>query len=343
MTEWEIENLPSTKTGKRMLKRVSPIYDNSIFMKMFYEGVGSEFDKVRAYFETLREQSFPHLVDWAIEYQEHKYSIIPDKSLTLEQRRERLKIKLESKRPLNPAILEKYIADNYGIEVYLGETDPGFITIELEHYEDLLKFLQWLLREKPAHLMLKAVLRKQLLAPLYVGIGTFVSGRMRIPQGERVYKDGRQYIFDDGERKIIITPDEQVDLPLNTGIALFKFGRIRIPAQDFTLPDRPDVTISDGEREWVITPANITVHDGEATTVIPISDITGDELTLRVTFPTSQRVITLKNPRPDLTADEVNQVADFIVQNEILVNKDDDSAQGINLAKIVTTTEEILF
>lgn len=343
MTEWEIENLPSTKTGKRMLKRVSPIYDNSIFMKMFYEGVGSEFDKVRAYFETLREQSFPHLVDWAIEYQEHKYSIIPDKSLTLEQRRERLKIKIESKRPLNPAILEKYIADNYGIEVYLGETDPGFITIELEHYEDLLKFLQWLLREKPAHLMLKAVLRKQLLAPLYVGIGTFAHGRKRIPQGERVYKDGRQYIFDDGERKIIITPDEQVDLPLNTGIALFKFGRIRIPAQDFTLPDRPDVTISDGEREWVITPANITVHDGEATTVIPISDITGDELTLRVTFPTSQRVITLKNPRPDLTADEVNQVADFIVQNEILVNKDDDSAQGINLAKIVTTTEEILF
>lgn len=343
MTEWEIENLPSTKTGKRMLKRVSPIYDNSIFMKMFYEGVGSEFDKVRAYFETLREQSFPHSVDWAIEYQEHKYSIIPDKTLTLEQRRERLKIKLESKRPLNPAILEKYIADNYGEDVYLGESEPGFITIDFDHFDKIPKFLTWLLNEKPAHLMIKVVVHKELLFPLYVGIGTFVSGRKRIPQGERVYKEGRQYVFDDGERKIIITPDEQFYLPLNTGIALFKFGRIKIPSGDTRIPDRAEITLTDGERELVITPENITVVDGDISRVVPLADITGDELTLRITFPTSQRIITLKNPRPDLTADEVNQVADFIVQNEILLNKEDDSAQGINLAKIVTTTEEILF
>ena len=343
MTEWEIENLPSSKTGKRMLKRVSPIYEQSIFMKMFYEGVGSEFDKVRAYFETLREQSFPHSVDWAIEYQEHKYSITPDKTLTLDERRARLKIKLQNKRPLNPAILEQYIADHYGEEIYLGESEPGFITLELEHFDKVPKFLKWLLNEKPAHLMIHVVVVKELLAPFYAGIGTFFSGRKRIPQGERVYKEGRQYVFDDGERKIIVTPDEQFDLPLNTGIALFKFGKIRIPSGDTSLPDREVLTLTDGDRELVITPENITVIDGDSSKVVSLADIIGDELTLRVTFPTSQRIITIKNPRPDLTADDVNQVADFIVQNEILLNKVEDSPQGINLAKIVTTTEEILF
>ena len=343
MTEWEIENLPSSKTGKRMLKRVSPIYDQSIFMKMFYEGVGSEFDKVRAYFETLREQSFPHSVDWAIEYQEHKYSITPDKSLTLEQRRERLKIKLQSKRPLNPAILEKYIAENYGEEVYLGEEEPGFITIGIEHFEEIPKFIKWLLNEKPAHLMIKIVVRKKLLTPLYAGIGTFVSGRARIPQGERVYKDGRQYVFDDGKRKIIITPGEQIDLPLYTGIGLFKFGRVRIPACDTRVADKVEVTLDDTERELVITPEGVTVTYGENSRFIPLENITGDELTLRINFPTTQRIITLKNPRPNLTADDVNEVADFVVQNEILINKEEDTPQGINLAKIVTVTEEILF
>lgn len=343
MTEWEIENLPSSKTGKRMLKRVSPIYDQSIFMKMFYEGVGSEFDKVRAYFETLREQSFPHSVDWAIEYQEHKYSIIPDKTLTLEQRRERLKIKLQSKRPLNPAILEKYIADNYGEEVYLDESDPGFITIELENFEKIPKFIKWLLKEKPAHLMIKVVLRKELLAPFYAGVGTFFSGRKRILQGERVYKDGRQYVFDDGERKIIVTPDEQVDFPLNTGVALFKFGKLRIPSGDTKVIGRDEITLTDGERTLVITPEGVTINYGENSRFIPLSDITGDELALRISFPTTQRIITLQNPRPNLTADDINKVADFIVQNEILINKEEDSSQGITRAKIVTVTEEILF
>lgn len=343
MTEWEIENLPTSKTGKRMLKRVSPIYDNSIFMKMFYEGVGSEFDKVRAYFETLREQSFPHSVDWAIEYQEHKYSIIPDKTLTLQERRDRLKIKIQSKRPLNPAILEKYIADNYGEEVYLGEKEPGFITVDFDHFDKFPKFIKWLLNEKPAHLMLKLVVHEEYLAPFYAGIGTFVSGRARFPQGEDVYKDRRQYVFDDGERKIIITPDEQVDLPLYTGTGHFKFGRMRIPTRDVRLVERDELTLDDSERELIITPEFITVNYGETSKVISVDGVIGDELTLRVNFPTTQRIITLKNPRPDLTADDVNEVADFVTKNEILINKEEDTPQGINLAKIVTISEEILF
>lgn len=298
MTEWEIANLPSSETGKRMLKRVSPIYDNSIFMKMFYEGVGSEFDKVRAYFETLREQSFAPTVDWAIEYQERKYSITPDKNLTLEQRRERLKIKLQSKRPLNPAILEQYIKENYGVEVYLNEKKrAGYITLELENYTGTEKFIKWLLREKPAHLCLLIILAKSFVVPFYAGIARFYRGRIQIPTADFYTTAVRQITAETDDRKFIITPDE------------------------------------------------VAILRDDATVIIPVSDSSRavDELALKVTFPSSQRIITLPNPRADLTIEEVQEVADYATENQILLNTAKEQSIDVPQARIITTVEDILF
>lgn len=64
MTKYELDNLPQSPTGKRMLSRVSPIYDYSWFMKNFYNAIGTEWDKIRAYFTTFREQQFTQTVDW---------------------------------------------------------------------------------------------------------------------------------------------------------------------------------------------------------------------------------------------------------------------------------------
>ena len=77
MTKYELDRLPETQTGQRMLARVSPIYDNSRFMKLFYDALGQEWEPLRKFFETLREQHFIETVDWGIEYLEHKYSLAP--------------------------------------------------------------------------------------------------------------------------------------------------------------------------------------------------------------------------------------------------------------------------
>lgn len=160
MTEYELSQLPKSKTGKRMISRVSPIYGESFFMKSFYDALGNSFDKIRYYFEHLREQSFNETVDWGIEYREHKYSLEPRPDLTLEERRARLKIKATQHYPLNPARLENDIYELYKIKSYLDERSAGYINAILNNLtpEGWKGMLDYLLREKPAHLALKATL-----------------------------------------------------------------------------------------------------------------------------------------------------------------------------------------
>lgn len=55
---------PKTKFAQRALRRVSPIYENSRYMKLFYDALGTKWDKLMAYFMTLREQHFIDTVDW---------------------------------------------------------------------------------------------------------------------------------------------------------------------------------------------------------------------------------------------------------------------------------------
>ena len=157
MTEYELRQLPSTEAGKRMFRRVSPIYDTSWFMRHYYDGLGAAWEKIRAYFTTLREQHFTQTVDWGIEYLERKYSLEPRPDLSLEERRARLKIKVAKKYPLNPAVLEKYARDNYDFDTYLDETtNPGHIRLLFNHSTKagIEGFLKYLLEEKPAHLTL---------------------------------------------------------------------------------------------------------------------------------------------------------------------------------------------
>lgn len=169
MTEYELAQLPKSETGRRMYNRVSPVYENSRFMKQFYDAMGEEWDKFRWYFTTLREQHFIQTVDYGIEYLEHRYSLEPRPDLTLEERRARLGIRATKKFPLNPAILEKYALDNYDLKCYLDESDPGYIHMWLNFMteEDISGWTKYLITEKPAHLALDGALH------IYYYVGTY--------------------------------------------------------------------------------------------------------------------------------------------------------------------------
>ena len=141
------------ESAKRMLSFVAPIYEKSFWLKSFFDALGVDFDLLRKYFSTLRNQTHVPTVDWGIEFLERKYSIVPDPNLTSEQRRERLRIKASVHLPLNPAVIEKFAREHYGFECYLDESTPGFIKIIANHFTiDAPKFVTWLVEEKPAHL-----------------------------------------------------------------------------------------------------------------------------------------------------------------------------------------------
>lgn len=158
----------STTSGKRMLGFVAPIYENSSWIKSYFDALGVDFDTIHRYFSELRAQTHIPSVTWAIEFLERKYSLEPAPQLTLEERRARLRIKASTHLPLNPAVLEKFARENFGFECYLDESSPGFIRIIANNFPSTAnKFVPWLAEEKPAHLALSG----NLIKTWYVGDG----------------------------------------------------------------------------------------------------------------------------------------------------------------------------
>ena len=149
----DLDNLPTSPTGKRMLSRVSPIYDDSYFMKSFYQALGEEI------FLSLREQTFIERVTWGIEYLEHKYSVEPNPNLSLEERRARLRIRSHARFPLNPAFLKKKAMEFWGLDCYFDETEKaGYIFVSINNYYEPRKFKEmseYIQKVRPAHLELK--------------------------------------------------------------------------------------------------------------------------------------------------------------------------------------------
>ena len=180
MTRLSIEQLPQTASGKRLLGFVSPIYDNSLWLKSYFDALGVTFDWLTDYFSTFHLQHFTETVDWAIELQERKYSLEPAPQLSLEQRRERLRRKAAVHLPLNPAVLEKYARETYDFECFLDESKAGHIRIVTNKFtNEAPDFVKWLLDEKPAHLILGG----EYVRAFYIGEEKFV-----VPDDEpRIY------------------------------------------------------------------------------------------------------------------------------------------------------------
>ena len=167
MDKYTVDQLPLTTSGKRMLRFVAPIYENSFWLKSYFDALGVDFDVLAKYFSELRAQSHISSTTWGIEYLERKYSVEPAPHLSLTERRARLRAKAAVHLPLNPAVLEKFASDNYDFDCYLDETHAGFIRIIANHIpqKGVTDFIPWLAEEKPAHLALEG----RLLRTLYVG------------------------------------------------------------------------------------------------------------------------------------------------------------------------------
>ena len=157
MSDFDIDRFPTSETAKRMLSRVSPIYQKAYVAKWLYQVMGIELDDVEKRFEELRDQRFADTVTWGIEYLEYKYSITPDTSLSLSERRSRIKRKLRKRAPLNPWRFEKLIYDAFGVKIIVDETkENGVLHVSIPRIDESLSDPNLMIKEmrriKPAHL-----------------------------------------------------------------------------------------------------------------------------------------------------------------------------------------------
>lgn len=200
MAEFDIEKFPTSPTAKQMLSRVSPVYTSSYIAKWLYEVMGRELDEARTLFIELIEQRFPDTATWGIAYLEHKYSITPDDSLTLLERRARLKRRQRKRQPLSPWQFERIISDCFGFRVDVDETvEHGVLHIRTEvnaNIGDPKPLYQEIVRIKPSHLVVCVDSTAQAVDTLYYAAAPTIHTTYEIRPAEitDATAEARQYI-----------------------------------------------------------------------------------------------------------------------------------------------------
>ena len=154
MAKINLDKFPTSKTGQRMIKRVSPIYGQAYTAKWLYQVMGLEYDEVWRYFEELRAQAFVATTTWGIEAWEDRYSLEHPRDLTIEERRALIRRRKAVHLPLNPGLLEKDIKENFGQQVDIDESRHGYIYLIIDRlqYFKLEKIKEYLYNIKPSHL-----------------------------------------------------------------------------------------------------------------------------------------------------------------------------------------------
>lgn len=101
-------NIIKSPEGKRMLKTVSQdFYNHSYIALWLFEVMGREWDEASEWTKSLKYEAFPQSCTWSISIWEKAYGIVPDESLTLEYRRQRVLAKKIQRVPVNPETVRK--------------------------------------------------------------------------------------------------------------------------------------------------------------------------------------------------------------------------------------------
>ena len=169
----DLDKFPRSPTGRKMLSRVSPIYANSYVMKWLYQVMGGELDVVWQRLTELPEQVFTKTVTWGIDYQENKYSIQHDYSLSLEARRAQLRRRKPQKLPISPGLIERWVREAYGLDIDVDETTgPGIFTVTVagSFEQETRRRMFWdLYGRKPSHLQMNASISNKITGILFIG------------------------------------------------------------------------------------------------------------------------------------------------------------------------------
>lgn len=148
----------TSKCADRMLRRVSPIYDNSYVGLWIFEAIGREYDKLWEIVDTFAGQMHPSTATWALELWEQRYGITPSAGQTEAERRRVVASARGLPNSFTPAALENLLANLTGSTVFcddcVGPYTFGvcFETAENQPELDYALLKSTINKHKPSHL-----------------------------------------------------------------------------------------------------------------------------------------------------------------------------------------------
>ena len=177
---FDLENFPTSETAKRMMSRVSPIYDQSYVAKWLYQVMGLEWDQVREVMDSMWEQPFLEQATWGLRYWEQAYGLDTDETKSYEERRRLVAAKRSAQFPMNPARFEtggsaSLIENVAPYTSILTVRNPIFS----RSVDDMLRLLETIRRVKPSHhhIGLRVTVNPT-EAPLHIGVTGAIISRL---------------------------------------------------------------------------------------------------------------------------------------------------------------------
>lgn len=128
MSDFDIENFPTSEAAERMMSTISEdFYKDSYVMKWIQQVMGLEWDDAKRLIEEeLPKQFFPETATWGLVYHELKWQLPIHENLSYEERRKLIYQKRDFKAPMTPYKMEGYIQKATGTEVHVMDChDPG--------------------------------------------------------------------------------------------------------------------------------------------------------------------------------------------------------------------------
>jgi hypothetical protein len=167
----DLEKFPENRVSKRMISRVSPIYERSYVAKWLYEVMGQEVDDAEIRFSELREQANPETATWGLCYWEQRYGIEVDESRSLAARRAAVVSKRGTRAPMNPARIEEILSSMSGRKIRVEENvAPYTFRVYVENGEGFVDYdaiVRKLKKVKPSHLTFEVCF--EVFATAYIG------------------------------------------------------------------------------------------------------------------------------------------------------------------------------
>lgn len=168
-----MELILTSETAQRLIDFIAPIYGYGYVALWMFQAVGLSLDEITGIAEGLGNQTVPQTADWSIPDWEAEYGISPDPSLTDDQRRTNIIMRMNFVAPANPARLEQIASAASGVPCEIIENiGKNTFAVAMREYGGNIPNMKTTLdTAKPAHLIYIVYVSLQREAESHVHIG----------------------------------------------------------------------------------------------------------------------------------------------------------------------------